>query len=240
MGTKKTDGFTIIEVMLVLAITGLMLVGVLVGTSAQITRQEYRSSVTALQSELQRQYSIVQNPENDRNDSTVNGCNGSRGASSTCFLLGRFVVGNSTKLTEYSVIGHTASDSSSPITLPLSDSSPWSLHLDEASQEEYLVQWGSKINIDTTNDSTFAFLILMAPDTGDIVTYSDIGHAADTDNVALLRDIVANTAPRRTVNLCVTGGGSASIGQSLAVRVASGASGSASISIPSQNEGVCA
>lgn len=238
MGTQNTNGFTIIEVMLVLAITGLMLIGILVGTSAQITRQEYRSSVTALQSELQRQYSAVQNPENSRENADVASCGGARGASLTCFVVGRFVVGNGSELTEYPVIGQNSIDSSSDISLPLTDGSQWRLRLDTAQKEDYTLRWGSTVSVNNTNGRTFSLLVLMSPNNGTLETYSETGHSPGADHGALLGS-VAGSPKRAAVNLCVVGGSSSSIGQALAVQVATNASSATGVVVPAQDEGLC-
>lgn len=65
--SEKTEaergGFTIIEVSLVLALTGLLLVGLLGGTSAAIQTQRYNDSVRSYAEYLRTMYSEVINPE---------------------------------------------------------------------------------------------------------------------------------------------------------------------------------
>lgn len=59
---ESQKGFTVIEVMLFLAITGLMLVGALGGTYASISRQRYNDSVRSFAEFLRRVYSEVLSP----------------------------------------------------------------------------------------------------------------------------------------------------------------------------------
>jgi len=58
--TKK--GFTVIEVILFLAITGLLIVGLLLGVNASIARQRYQDSVQDLADFLKTQFFAVSNP----------------------------------------------------------------------------------------------------------------------------------------------------------------------------------
>lgn len=57
------EGFTLIEVMLVLAITGLMLVGLIGGSYTTIARQRYTDALNSFAEYLSRTYSEVISPE---------------------------------------------------------------------------------------------------------------------------------------------------------------------------------
>lgn len=59
----EKKGFTLIEVMLFLGITGLLLVGLLSGTSSAIARQRYNDTVRNFAEYLRRIYSEVISPE---------------------------------------------------------------------------------------------------------------------------------------------------------------------------------
>ncbi len=59
----EKSGFTLIEVMLVLAITGMMLLGMLGGTFSTIARQRYTDSLRSFSEYLSRKYSEVISPE---------------------------------------------------------------------------------------------------------------------------------------------------------------------------------
>lgn len=62
-GGQSNRGFTIIEVMIFLAISGFLLVGIMAGTSASISRQRYQSAVQELSEFLRTQYSAVVNAQ---------------------------------------------------------------------------------------------------------------------------------------------------------------------------------
>lgn len=95
------SGFTVIEVMLFLAITGLMIVGMFVGVSGSINRQRYEDAVHSFQDYMQGQYNLVDNVRNNHLSNYV--CQGgaivdggmggdeSRGTSEDCTIVGRLV-----------------------------------------------------------------------------------------------------------------------------------------------------
>lgn len=261
MGTTKQAGFTIIEVMLVLAITGLMLVGVMAGSSAQVSQQEYRSSVQSLQSELQSQYTDAQNPTIDRTlGQGVGGagnCSGSpsRGASSDCFVVGRLISSTDGKtLTEQPVLGisPSAGSSSTPINgttvPPPSASAPspnqWGLVVDTAATatSSYTVNWGAQIKIPVTAgaapSTSFSILVIMSPADGSLQTYTNLS-STGTPSSADLYKMISGATPQQTANLCVAAGAGAIFGSPLAVQVPLDASSAAGITTVSQSKGVC-
>lgn len=63
IGGKSQKGFTIIEVMLFLAISGFLFVGIAAGAGANIARQRYQTSVQDLTEFLRAQYSAVANTQ---------------------------------------------------------------------------------------------------------------------------------------------------------------------------------
>lgn len=66
------NGFTIIEVMLFLAISGFLFVGIVAGAGSNISRQRYQTSVQDLAEFLREQYSTVSNIQISSRDSTGN------------------------------------------------------------------------------------------------------------------------------------------------------------------------
>jgi len=68
MSGGAKSGFTILELVLVLAVTAALLVGLLAGTGTAIARQRYNDSVTSFRDFLQRQYSLVADVQNNSTD----------------------------------------------------------------------------------------------------------------------------------------------------------------------------
>ncbi|MDR0591318.1 MAG: hypothetical protein LBG75_02035 [Candidatus Nomurabacteria bacterium] len=60
------QAFTIVEVILFLAVTGLLFVALLGGTAASVRNQRYNDSVATFKNAMQEQYSLVSNVQNSR------------------------------------------------------------------------------------------------------------------------------------------------------------------------------
>src|SRR5690606_34898808 len=111
------SGFTIIEVMLFLAITGALAVSILVGSGAAIGQQRYNDSVNSFKGLIQDQYSQITNVINGEAKNPA--CSFSEGAltisddknaeefrgTSECLVLGRFLLVEPEQVTAYDVIG---------------------------------------------------------------------------------------------------------------------------------------
>ncbi len=84
------DGFTIIEVMIFLAISGLMLAMALIGSGNLAKQARFSDTINGLHSTMQKQYEDVANGVNTRT-SGVSGCGGgpSIPGSDSCLLLGK-------------------------------------------------------------------------------------------------------------------------------------------------------
>jgi len=113
MKTPAYRGFTIIEVMLFLAISGVMVAALLGGWTLMINTQRYKDSVDTVYGYIQDQYNLVYNVENERSTSlscadaqiTEGGVGSPRGQSD-CVLMGRYVkVTDGAKLRSYAVVG---------------------------------------------------------------------------------------------------------------------------------------
>lgn len=68
----EAKGFTIVEVAIVLAVTGLMLVGILGGINVRVAAQRYNDTVQGVEDFLRSVYSEVINVENGRADVVFN------------------------------------------------------------------------------------------------------------------------------------------------------------------------
>ena len=87
---KPKTGFTLVEVMLVLAIAGLMMVGLIAGSFSTIARQRYNDSVRGYAEFLRSVYNEVINPESLGNAQGIG--NLVVGNSSSQAILGKILV----------------------------------------------------------------------------------------------------------------------------------------------------
>jgi len=171
MKPVKINGFTIVETMLFLAITGLLVMGVLVGTGTSINIQRYRDSVTSLQSFLQLQYSNVANVSNDTSAKTCGGSDSTPRGQSDCVILGKYITinGNGTTIQTNDVIGddHPSSANASDDLSALKNSS---IRISDLDSETYELEWGSSVGY-KAGDSAPYILILRSPSSGIIRTF---------------------------------------------------------------------
>jgi type II secretory pathway pseudopilin PulG len=212
------QGFTIIEVVLFVAITGLLAAALLSGWTAMINTQRYKDSTRTLQSFLQQQYNLVYNVENGRiqNLSCVlqgtsliiddtPGSNAPRGQS-PCVVMGRYVqIQNGTKINIFSIVGYapvndTTNTDIDSIRLYNPQRVDFELGL---SDNELSIPW--QATIVGANDSTpqdYAIVIIRSPKTGIVHTFTK-----DTTGQSLtLSDIINTQNESSDVNLCLDPG----------------------------------
>jgi len=179
-------GFTIIETMLFLGITGLLVAGILVGTGNSINAQRYRDSVSSLQATLQKQYSNVASISNNR-DANLS-CNSnsaltvtSPGAGtpigqSDCVIIGKLITNEGKdRLVIQDLIGYPSLVADSA-TNDLDTFKAYGIKTSSnLSSETYDIEWGSSI-VSTDNkysSNAFSMLILRSPSSGVIRTLID-------------------------------------------------------------------
>lgn len=192
MGIRNKQGFTIIEVMLFLSISGALTVAVLVGAGTSISQQRYRDSVNSLATFLQQQYSEVTNVRNDRTvewtcdpSGVVAAPSGgdSRGTTD-CAVLGKYISLDDTKVTVQTVVGRATAPSGVDDITALRAAS---LTLSDIDRQDYTVEWGAKMQRINKTTAAATILIARSPTTGSIRTFVD-----DTTASQLPRNIVSN------------------------------------------------
>lgn len=239
MTTQAVRGFTIIEVMLFLAVTGLLAIGVLIGSNTAIAQQRYRDSVNTLKGFIQEQYNQTTNVLNSNATNPVCKQAGSalilddsklqdRGTSD-CLLLGRYLLIEPTKVTAYNVIGQplTSEDGSDDIAALKN----YVLSASDVAETKD-IDWGATIvKPKTTTGMTTSVLILRSPLSGSVVTFVQDG----SQNPSTMIDS-SNMAQK---DLCVDPQGGALTSQRLAVRINAQATSQSSIEIPLEGSTVC-
>ena len=222
MKPSNQAGFTIIETMLFLGITGLLIMGVLVGAGTSINIQRYHDSVTSLQSVLQRQFSEVSNVSRDSADTSL--CGGGLRGQSDCVILGRFVTTiNDQKLSIKSVIG-TIPNPPTASTDDVDVLKDYKVQVSDVNSETYDVEWGASLVRPGGNTSmAFSMLILRSPTSGVVRTFINPNASIDDSKVQDLIDPLALTQPAK---VCVDSNGLFTGGKSAVIVMANTSSAS--------------
>jgi len=244
MGIKSDTGFTIIETMLFLSITGLLAVGILVGSSIAINQQRYRDSVNSLKSYIQQQYSEIGNVTNNRDQAWT--CNtaanitqspaaGEPRGTSDCVVLGRLITvdATGTKLTASNVVGYKP-DSVADATSDIAELGSYKLGISPIEQDSEVVSWGAQVvKQKSTTPQPLSVLIIHSPLSGSTLTFTADGVQTDPNAMITLANVSS------VHNLCVNAEIGSFVGKRLEVRIDANASSQAAIEIPTESESVC-
>lgn len=197
---KRAQGFTIIEVSLFLALTGLVLMGV-INTFSSVSRQRYNDSVQNFADYLRGLYSQTENVQNSdcSCDSSGKNCCGQ----SATAIYGKVIIfsGGQTA-TSFDVIGeaHITNEKDDAKESLGSDKGSAKIRRISGDQgQTYSTLWQVRTPIRVNNsDSGGTVLIVRSPNTGIIHTYFSKTNPTDNDLTKWLEK--ANSGP---VNFCV-------------------------------------
>lgn len=209
MAGIRQRGFTVIELMLFLGITGGLFAALMIGVNTNITQQRYKESVTSYAALLQKQFSEVVNTRNERDDSlrcvdgivddSGTGATDPRGASS-CVILGRYVFVKEGKRVETgSVIGRDIGDAR-----PGNDTEAFELYNPKISEYEKSItpiDWQSTLKTPDGADSTASFLVLRSPISGLLRVFATQEEVSSDDLIPM----IASPAAVASVVNCVEG-----------------------------------
>ncbi|PID31554.1 hypothetical protein CR983_00520 [Candidatus Saccharibacteria bacterium] len=239
--TTDSSGFTIIEVVLFLAVSGLMITGMFVGISGGIGRERYSDAVAAFQDFIQGQYSLVDNVRNNR-EAGVPCRSGTLGPSATpqprgtsdCTIVGRLVRTTDGRTFVSEPVYAFAEPNEEGTEIELLDS--LQLHVAPASAktdtERHLLAWDTYMYTDRTNKSarTAQLLIVRLPTSGVTRTFTM------TNASTVLRDFWTGSASDLT--MCVEPDGLVR-SPANGVRVRSKATNANSVQFITAGEGAC-
>jgi type II secretory pathway pseudopilin PulG len=243
MGKQTQSGFTIIEVMLFLAVTGLLAVGILVGSGVAIGQQRYRDSVNNLKSFIQQQYSEVTNVINGRGQNwdcspsaeITEGSGQARGTSE-CVLLGRLIAidDTGTTITASNVVGYRTPGAPTAASDILELKDNYRLGISPIEQETEDVAWGAQVvRQKTTNPMPLSILIVRSPLSGTLFTFTK-------DNVQIdLNSMIAEANTSATKDLCINADAGTFVGRRMEVRIDPYAASQSAIRIPVETDSVC-
>lgn len=201
---KRQAGFTLIEIMLFLAITGLLFLIGFFGTGTQIRSVRFNDSMRGLHSYLQKQYGLVSTGSNPRQVNTTCTSSGGLGTPPTfgtgsttpgdtagdagdCVLLGRLMKfePGTANLTSYYVVGRRLdiTQLTGDDMTDLANSGPT---LSPQANDSYQVNWGTTFyqpSSGALSSQTQAFAYLRSPSTGKIITFAFSGSAVGNGTI---------------------------------------------------------
>lgn len=191
MGNIRRAGFTIIETMLFLGVSGLLVLLLVGGTAASINTQRYQDATETLKSLLQQQYSDISSVQNSRDNNwscdatatpTTTGTTKENRGQSDCILLGKYVRLEDDKISVYKVVAYqkaTATESDDIESLK----SNYTLNVSAADVEKSTMEWGTKISYPSKyggvafgrplNPRSIGILIVRSPDSGLVYTFTN-------------------------------------------------------------------
>lgn len=207
MTIRNQHGFTIIELMLFLAVSASLFAALMVGVNANIVQQQYRDSVMEYSGLLQQQYSEVANTLNERDDNWI--CESSQiedveaagepRGTSECVIMGRYVqvIDDGSAVQVGSIVGSRPAGSGElqSDTEAIVAYSPRVSPVDTKTQP---ITWRSTLKNTDGAASTGSFVIIRSPLSGLIRVYNSTASMPANLSTALTDD-----ASRLTIKTCV-------------------------------------
>jgi len=208
---NRQAGFTIVEISLFMAITGLLLMIALIGTGNTIRTFRFTDTSWSLEAFAQKQYDDIVNGLNNRSDSiscnagVITTTTGQTVGSSNCLLMGKLLVFRqaSSIVNIYNVIGSepTAVDYSQSDNTLIAAFTPTTVTATATST--YNLPWGARMSgFKRTSDNVAAngLLLIRSPKSSRIVSYTFVVPAIVPNNLSsVVGD--ANTL-LKTTNFC--------------------------------------
>ena len=235
---RVTRGFTVIETMLFLAVSGALAAGVLVTVGSTIGSQRYRDAVDSFASYIQGQYSQAINVRNDvgMHDACVGASFSTTerqeaGTSENCSIIGRIVTssngadfssapvymsGLSTTFLQSNVGDDTVFSSSSDRQLFIKDS---------FTDSQYTLDWDTRTVAPTSGSNSWSIAILRSPISGVIHTYTSREY---TDSVSKLQSLVKDANRQNDTVVCIDSSGWTTW-QTLGITILADAPGASSV-----------
>jgi len=248
MGIKTQHGFTIIEVMLFLAVTGMLAVAILVGSGVSIGQQRYRDSVNTLKGLIQQQYSETTNVANSRaNDSACANAvvttppdsvpSPQARGTSECVILGRLLtIGeNGIDLTVSNVVGYRTSQMAPAEPTDIDElRTNYRLGTSPIDREDASVEWGAQVvKPKTTTAEPLSIMVIRSPLGGSLMTFIQDG--VQTDLGGMLTGGITKT----NRDICVNADAGSFVGSRQAIRINAYASAGNAVEIPSESDNIC-
>lgn len=209
MHIRKSDGFTVIEVLLFLAITGLMFATMIVSVTTALNNQRYNDSVRSLQSKVQEQYAALLSIEND---GTEDRCSGAVRGRGDCFIVGRLMTfggDSSVAIRQLAVrYGSEIPLASDEITVLAGEGMQY---IDLGAVDDYSLEWGSEVKKPEGNrtqaarpNDSLSILLVRSPFSGSIYTFSGNAITSSSPSNENIKSLINNENYNKNTALCVS------------------------------------
>jgi len=238
-------GFTIIEVVLFLAITGLMIAGILASTGIGLNLQRYKDAVDSLQSFIQSQYSQTLNVKNEiltnisctNGSVTFNAVGTINRGQSNCVLMGRYLTSsnNGQSLESYPVVGFKSGTSTS--SDDYSAIKNYTLTKIDSLVEKYNLEWSTSMVDKSKSQSNITVLIIRSPLSGTILTF--IQPSSKDASLNSNGNLLNSSSLSNSLEICVVSTSPIAISGKLGVLINANASSSSGVSMITDSSGVC-
>lgn len=243
MGMKRTSGFTIIEVVLFLSISGILTVGILAGAGSSINQQRYRDSVNSFVVLLQDQYSEVINTRNERlsSNESVSGCGSQSRGRAGCTIVGKLIYSRDSSEV---VISNIIAKNPNNYLSTDSDSEAFrkiNLAIDSDTVDTRTLEWDALLAEYERASSrpNFSVFIGQSPVSGAVRTFVATDYTPEVNSTFVdWNKILTSQALEEDLRLCVISR-SAFSGPTRYVTLLSGSSNSSGISVENDENGAC-
>lgn len=243
MSPSNKNGFTIIETMLFLAISGLLVISLLAGTGNSINTQRYRDSATSFMAYLQNQYAEVTNVTNSRDSSWV--CDDSaqtkegdsnvfRGQSD-CLIVGRYISVVGGDITTRTINGVQIDNKTGSDVSMLAAN--YRYGVSPVDQQTASLEWDAKIawpiegddSKPAGTDRSMSILLIRSPDSGSVYTFAidDVPESETVSSDYIKQIIKPDNQGAKTV--CIDSNAGLSSESKLAIFIKENASSSSAI-----------
>lgn len=238
MRVMKQRGFTIIETILFLAVTGILTVSIMVGAGVAINMQRYKDAVATLQSDIQQQYEDAVSIKNSReNLSTVPGCAGGRGQTE-CILMGNLMtIGYNGNVVQHVVYGTEPSSAAldDTVTNEYDIMKAYNPRVVPVTTQNTSLEWGTGIAWPTSGTDPevrppgtsrdIGILVIRSPRSGIVYTFTR--DDAVTTNLADIVDV----ARRNVRTICVRSTGWVTDRNQMSITITAGASSASGVQV---------
>lgn len=239
MGYRASAGFTIIETILFLAVTGALIGGMMFATSMTLGTQRYSDATESFKSLLQQQYANITSVQNARENNLT--CTSQAASAdgnvlrgqSDCVIVGRYMIIDGGDVTIYPVLAYQLATTATTDTSNDVEAfrSSYRLNLAKQNATETKLEWDAQISWATAGSAddqrgsnpakrAIGILFLRSPASGQVYTFTSNtvpteSQLNDTESApTFLSDMIVagTTVPgQKARTICLDSGGVTSV-----------------------------